>query len=110
MYNSQAIAYHYHHTTFEEVCRRMVKVGESAVILCDKHPELRGEFSTPEITPQQRVKQGVRTLLYPVAKNFGFDNRLVHGFYYHKMLEMHVHGYKKAMEQGLKRETYADAY
>ena len=98
MHNRKALAYHHHLITLEEARRRMVKVGQSAAILCRKHPELRGRFATPEMTLRQRAKQSFRALLYPVAKHLGFDNRIVHGFYYHQMLEMHVHGYRKAIE------------
>jgi len=97
LYNPRAIGYHHHPTTFEDACRRMVQVGESAVILCRKHPELAAKFRAPRMDPQARAKQWLRTLLYPIAKHFGVNNRIVHGFYYYKMMEMYARGYQRAM-------------
>jgi len=44
IYNPNAMVSHIHHYNFNQFCERMEKVGESAVIFVNLHPELRRRY------------------------------------------------------------------
>lgn len=47
LYNKSAIAYHYHYTSLDDACKRMIKVGESGLILAKKIGNEQKLFSKP---------------------------------------------------------------
>ncbi|MFA5318152.1 MAG: glycosyltransferase family 2 protein [Patescibacteria group bacterium] len=44
IYNSDAIVNHVHHYNFKQFCERMERVGESAAVFADLHPELKRRY------------------------------------------------------------------
>ncbi|MDI6641956.1 MAG: hypothetical protein QME68_06580, partial [Elusimicrobiota bacterium] len=67
-YNKLAIGYHYHYTSIEDACQRMIKVGEASQILTKKINSITRK--TPVILSKIRsFARYIRgKICYPIAK------------------------------------------
>ena len=71
VYDPRALAYHEHHTTFEDACRRKFLMGQIDVLHAKKHPELSDlSFlnSTWQSWCKHRVRRLVAWLVHPILR------------------------------------------
>jgi len=74
-YNKEAIGYHYHYISLDDCCKRMIRVGESSLIMAKKLGERQDSFSLNE-SSSLKILTRIRTLVYyfiakacyPIAK------------------------------------------
>lgn len=83
-YNKEAVAYHYHYTSLDNACQRMIKVGESSRIIAKKLRERRNSFPSNKSLFRRILSRGrsiVRHLrgkaCYPIAKFY--EKRAIKG-------------------------------
>lgn len=65
-YNKDAIGYHFHPSSLNEYCRRMLNVGESLVILSKKHSEAFSIF----LPKTSLLKKLLKKYTYPIIRSF----------------------------------------
>lgn len=68
LYNRNAIAYHYHPTNVKDLEGRMVRVGQSARILFQKHPELKGIVASQGLSLSQKIREFIDPPLYLLTR------------------------------------------
>lgn len=87
-YNKLAIGYHYHYTSLEDACKRMIKIGESYQILMSK---LSQKEKTCSILAMLRsIARYIRAKIsYPVAKFY--EKRAIKSKIFYNVLEYWRH-------------------
>ncbi|MBI5186311.1 MAG: glycosyltransferase family 2 protein [Nitrospinae bacterium] len=89
----QAVGYHQHFTTLESFKQRMKRVGISAVLLLEKHPELTHIFLPVDFRIVKIVALSLRVA--PIFKNIRKD------FFWQAQI---VRSYIEGVEEGMKRK------
>ncbi|MBL7196669.1 MAG: glycosyltransferase [Candidatus Omnitrophica bacterium] len=98
-YNKNAIGYHFHPSSLNEYCRRMLNVGESLVILSSKHSEAFS-ISLPKVPLHKKI---LKKYTFPIIRNLisFFDHYLGIDFrnWYQKILDYYkFEGIKKGIK------------
>lgn len=91
VYNSKAIGCHMHKISFNESLLRMEKVGKSARIFAQLHPELESVLSLKNIH-RSVLKNIIKYILYPLFIFFG-RNKITSSYWRIKMLKYYLKGY-----------------
>ncbi|MEA3346860.1 MAG: hypothetical protein U9Q21_02085, partial [Candidatus Auribacterota bacterium] len=95
IYNNEAKGCHFHPMTVESFCRRMKLTGISAVILLEKHPELRST-----LLPVRNISAA--RIIFSVLAKAGFIKKINKKFYWYCRI---VNSYLEGVEEGLKKNT-----
>jgi glycosyltransferase involved in cell wall biosynthesis len=76
-YNNEAVGYHYHHTTLDDTCRRMIMVGESSQMLAKKLREEQNS-SLPNISLLRKIVRRGRVVVRYLIARF-YETRAIKG-------------------------------
>lgn len=93
-YNKNAVAFHFHQILVKDFLSRMEKVGESAYILLQKHPELKNIIAPGHLNFKQKCREIIDPAVYPIGLIFGFKI-FIDRYYYTLLLKSYVKGYNK---------------